>query len=80
MGDTKVMQHESQTLVRYGPPNIHDHHPYGTRVIVYKGVDEIIYDLWVQLSNQDEPKWEYMGEFRKDDKPLIESIPQEMPD
>ena len=55
-------------LVRYGAPNIHDKQPYGTRVISYKD-DATKYDLWVQLgNNEDEPHWEYMGEFRTKDK------------
>ncbi len=63
---------EAQTIVRYGPPSNLDKHPYGTRVVVYKNTEDTLYDLWIQLSNQDEPNWEYMGEFRKDHKSTVE--------
>lgn len=71
MGDTT-------TIVRYGPPSNLDKHPYGTRIVIHKNEDTA-YDLWVQLSNQDEPNWEYMGEFRKDEKPQVDAT-QILPD
>jgi len=57
---------------RYGPPSNLDHHEYGTRIIVYKDPEETIYDLWIQLGQDAEPNWEYMGEYRKDERPLVE--------
>jgi hypothetical protein len=53
--------------VRFGPPNSLDQAEYGTRIIVYK-VDQTLYDLWVQLGNDEEPNWEYMGEFITNEK------------
>lgn len=58
---------------RFGPPSNLDNHEYGTRIIIYKDKAETIYDLYIQLGAVD-VNWEYMGEFRKDEKPTVEVI------